>query len=754
MKRLLSLILLTLIVVGAFATYLNTEAVIEKYKSMVEDYNSQNSKIPFVNYVKEQFNNLSLYRFYKIKMVGSVDKRETALDLPYFLMALIRTEESIQSENESFRIGSLCESEGEIDLGFMLIIDEEEEKNKKIKEEKECLEKVMEAFASKPLEIKRKTMDFNEFFAKALFLSYVEARLKNTNVTQSLVKNSAALTHAFKLYNSYTKDDLNMAFTHVLGYYLGVIHEPLLFEIKGLNKRLCSGCKYVKVYSGEDKLGDFIETYNRDNILDFQSVIKTAVEFLKDQPFKDQKDFEWKIRLASQYIYEYYVENNIRKMEWSDLKENAEIMIEHTIAYYLGGTDLEPPIKLDIPQYKVLCGNGSCIYRFYRYKAPDEIAGILSREDIVKEMNEILDKLSQNNKNPEEFSKILEQEGDQLKQKAMDEIAGLKDKFAMEIVKVTPRHYNVWWLRYLIYVVLAFAALRIPSLRDLLIFLMVAFESFYIMFLADFNSMGEELIYSLAIFFTFLFIILLYTVNIKRKWLYVVLGALAFILLFVPTYVSSEHLLMKNHPDFHKSPYYDLLRNDLYDGAKFEEKGKLSEEELESRFGRNFSKALSSKKGTESFAFKSALKLADKIVKYSDEDLRKDFWDFLEKRLKGRETMLNEFKKIFDKYRGNYYSPSVLTLQAYSSAKLSLIFMLVFIVSYFIKSSWKKLYGILGIIFSIVGFFVEHKIFVEYAIPDIILKGHFVSLPWIQILLLIYSLILIFTKSEKGRVRK
>ena len=754
MKRLVVLASLILITIALFATYLNTKDVIRIYNSMVEDYSSQNSMLPFVKYVEEQLGDLSLYRFYKIKMVGSVDKRETALDLPYFLMALIRSEGSIQSKNESFRIGSLCENEGEIDLGFMLVVDEEEERKKKIKEEKECLEKVMEAFSSKPLEIKRKAIDFNELFAKALFLSYVEADLKNINVTQSLVKNSAALTYAFNLYNSYTSDDLSMVFTHALGYYLGVIHEPLPFEIKGLHKRICSSCKYVKVYSGEDKLGDFIKAYNQDNILDFQSVLKTAVEFLKNQIFNDQRDFEWKIRLAAQYIYEYYVENNIRKIEWSDLKENAEIMIEHTIAYYLGGTDLEPPIKLDIPQYKSLCDGGSCIYRFYRYKAPDEMKGILNREDIVKDMNEILDRLSQAEGNPKKFSRLLEQESAKLKKKAIGDIDGLKDDFASAIVKTTPKHHNLWWIRYLLYILLAFVAWKIPSLRNLLVFLIVTFESFYILFLANFNSMGEELIYSLAVFFTFLFVMLLYLVNIKKKWLYFVIGALAFIFVFAPTYVSSEHLLMKNHPDFHKSPYYDLLRNDLYDGAKFEKKGKLSEEELESRFGRELSKALSSKKGKESYAFKSALKLADKIVRYSDEDLRKDFWTFLEKRLKGRKAMLDEFKEIFDKYKGKYYSPSALALQAHSSVRLSLIFMLIFIAAYFIKSSWRKLYGIIGIVFGVISFFMTHKIFVEFAIPDIILKGHFVFLPWIQIILLIFSLILIFTKSEKGRLGK
>ena len=754
MKRLLFSILLTLVTVVSFATYLNTEDVIKIYSSMVKDYNSQNSKIPFVKYVKEQLDDLSLYRFYKIKMVGSVDKRETALDLPYFLMALIRGEGSILSKNETFRIGSLCEGEGEIDLGFTLVLDEEEERKKKIKEEKECLEKVMETFASKPLGVKRKSVDFNDLFAKALFLSYVEANLKNINVTQSLVKNSAALTYAFNLYNSYTSDDLDMVFTHALGYYLGVIHEPLPFEIKGLHRRTCGNCKYVKVYPGEDKLGDFIKAYNQDNILDFQSVLKTAIEFLKDQTFEGQSDFEWKIRLAAQYIYEYYVENNIRKIEWSDLKENAEIMIEHTIAYYLGGTDLEPPIKLDMPQYKSLCGGGSCIYRFYRYRAPEEIAGILNRKDIVRAMNEILDKLSQAGKDPKELSRLLEEESSKLKKKATGDIEGLKDNFASAVVKVTPKHWNLWWVRYLVYILLAFVAWKIPSLRNPLVFLMAAFESFYILFFANFNSMGEELIYSLAVFFTFLFVMLLYLVNIKRKWLYFTIGALAFIFLFAPSYVSSDYLLMKNHTDFHKSPYYDLLRNDLYDGAKFEEKGKLSEEELESRFGRDLSKALSSKKGKESYAFKSALKLADKIVRYSDEDLRKDFWAFLEKRLKGRKSMLEEFQGIFDKYKGKYYSPSALVLQAHSGAKLLLIFMLIFIVTYFIKSSWRKLYGILGVIFVVMSFFMTHKIFVEYAIPDIILKGHFVLLPWIQVVLLIYSLILIFTKSEKGRVRK
>ncbi len=748
MRWRLGLFSLLLFATFTFALHLDPIHVLSRYRELVQDYDSSQSQDSFVQYVKEQLPYLSLYRFYKIKMVGSVDKRESALDIPYFMMALVKREENKASEGMKIDFSSICGGEESFSFEFGLFT-EEEEREKEEKKERECIQKILSTFSEPSEETVEGQIDFNELFARSLFLSYVEADLKRANVSESLVKHSAALTYSFNLYNEYTSADLEKVFTHVIGYYLGVIHERPPFEVEGLSRINCSGCRYIRIYPGGEYLNDFINKFDSNDVLGFKERLKVAVEELSKVKFLSSRDFEWKVWLIGRYIYEKFVKDNITRMEWTDLRKSMPQIIEHVIAYYLNGTDLVPPVKLDIEPKIASCGNGKCTYRFYRYKSPNEMAGILNISDVKESLKKALKDLSKDVVSPEEFSKKLERTAEILKQKAKRDIRDLKDILAYEAARISPKKSKWSWIRFLVYA-LVFIIFLPKKKWKIALTVIALIEIGYILFFLDLNSPGEGLCYSIAAFFSFVFAMLLSMMKMRERYLFFIYGMSFCLVLFLPTYLNSEELKMSTHPGFHASAYYDLLRDDLFDGAKFERKGKLMEEEIESRFGRLLGKAMAAKDFSKSSQFKSALSLAEKIVKFSDDTLRRDFKNFLIKRLSGRKAMLQAFDKIFEKYEGKSMPPSVLSIQSISGAKAAIIFMLVYVLSFF--GAANVALGLFGVAAGILLILEKARIFIEYAIPYVELTKAFVYLPWSQILLLAFSAAVIL-KSLRGRVK-
>ncbi|MDK2951405.1 MAG: hypothetical protein PWQ77_1070 [Kosmotogales bacterium] len=77
-KRLLIFLFLLLISV-AFSGYFDT--VIDYFNDYVSEYQNESSDSPLIQKLKEDMQNLGLYRLYKLQMVGSIDKKESATSI-------------------------------------------------------------------------------------------------------------------------------------------------------------------------------------------------------------------------------------------------------------------------------------------------------------------------------------------------------------------------------------------------------------------------------------------------------------------------------------------------------------------------------------------------------------------------------------------------------------------------------------------------------------------------------------------------
>lgn len=142
---------------------LDVEKVYNMFTSLIKDYNNTESKDQFVITVKGQLKNLSYYRFYRHLLIGSVEKREFALNVGDFLVILY-----------------------------------EEQNN----------------------------MDHEHKLADALFLCYVLSDMMNKNLSESSIKKNPAFNKFFDEYKSYIRKYSKDFFKWILGYYLGVYDEP------------------------------------------------------------------------------------------------------------------------------------------------------------------------------------------------------------------------------------------------------------------------------------------------------------------------------------------------------------------------------------------------------------------------------------------------------------------------------------------------------------------------------------------------
>jgi len=145
-------------------------------------------------------------------------------------------------------------------------------------------------------------------------------------------------------------------------------------------------------------------------------------------------------------------------------------------------------------------------------------------------------------------------------------------ELAKKMVSITPKKFDLWWLRFVIYGVLLFFGFRYPQkVLNVIIYTIIGFESFYILLfsnglLGKFDSIVYSFLILIFVFAMFRFIQLF--IQGKLSLLSIVSGFISvfiFILMFfVPIYPNSDGLKISNFNGFENSVYYDLLRRDLY----------------------------------------------------------------------------------------------------------------------------------------------------------------------------------------------
>ena len=305
-------------------------------------------------------------------------------------------------------------------------------------------------------------------------------------------------------------------------------------------------------------------------------------------------------------------------------------------------------------------------------------------------------------------------------------------------------------MRYVLYAALIFIGWKIGKVRIMTV-ISVIIELLYMAFLMDPVSLGEGLLYSMLGFFTFAFAFMIILGKPKKKWFELLIASLFVIFIFVPEFPSPKNLSMDENRGLLKSSFASLLKNDLYDGDEYRAflKDPLLGFMSVSEFGRTLDRLLASRDPFRGSKYRKAVKLAERIARYSNDDLRKDFKDFLTKRIQSNPKLMKVFVGIVDKYMGKPAKPpSVLNSQTIRGERAFVILSLIFFLWVVgLRSRW---IGVFSLGLGIWLMFAPKVFFVEYGVP--VLKATGAFFPAAQILLVIFSLYVIFKKTSEGRL--
>jgi len=753
-KRLLSLALVIAFAVFVLSAALDYGEIEKRYRTLIEDF-LNGKEGGYASFVSSQLPYMALYRFYKIKMVGSIDRREAALSSSNFLSALIEDYlpkgESlsdiwgIESISAFWKIEEICVEEEAESGGFGFLGgfgfggggESEGDAEEKLRE---CVGKVLKEYGEVPKV--EGELDFNDLFSKALFLAYVEAYLKHVSLKPSMAMASNPLSLVYAKYSRYVTSEMKKAVKHALLYYSGLVDEPLPFKIEGLEVRKCEKCGKFE-YRGQDKL-PFVERDYSYKGLSLKEVLRVIVDELSKMEFKDEEDFNWKVRMAAFFVYDDMMKKNLLGQPiYRNLRNNMLDILSHTIAYYLGATQTPPPIDLGIPVRSVKCEG--CFYEMFRYSAAQDLVKLFKSQRVIEIIEKALEEMRKKGIKGSEFEKFSSDVADEVISALR--LEDTKQDLANLAAKAAPKEIDLWWLRYVLYGLLIFAGWKAGKIRQMLI-ISVILEIAYVALFMDPVSLGEGLLYSLLSFFTFSFAFMMNLAKFKSRWLEIVLAALFVIIVFLPEFPHPKNLSMDENSALLQSKFHRLLVDDLYDGYKYREflqdpmKGFFAVSEL----GRTLDRLLSSKDPLKSRDYKKAVKLTERIAKYSNDELRRDFLDFLEIRMKGKEELKERFTSVVKGYMGKpAVPPSVPSSETFGGLRALVIFaFLYFLWSVGLRDRW---IGVAALALGIYLIFAKGSIFVEYGVPVLSASGSFI--PLAQILLMAISILFIFKSSER-----
>jgi len=168
MKRLSLTVLLILLALQVSA--LELSEVVNLFKSYMEDYERDSPQSELIASVKNELVNLAVYRFYKIQMVGSLEKRELSLTSSDFLTKLY----------DRYQPSSL-----------------------------------------------------EEKIAFSAFLAYLVSDLRGESLDESTVMKMPAFSTAFNLYRMDVRNSLRDILTNDLLYLVGLSEKPVLPSLAG-----------------------------------------------------------------------------------------------------------------------------------------------------------------------------------------------------------------------------------------------------------------------------------------------------------------------------------------------------------------------------------------------------------------------------------------------------------------------------------------------------------------------------------------
>lgn len=267
------------------------------------------------------------------------------------------------------------------------------------------------------------------------------------------------------------------------------------------------------------------------------------------------KEFSVSLVKSSPLFNEFFTDYQFRVSE-------AFSTYAHDLAAYLLGADVEVPFvpdELKKIRAKIISGDVSAQYSD---EEKDAVSILMRNPNVIKSISEAVDfakDLAGKEDRPSDEVLLMRTRG-MIARSAMGQIAGLKELFAEEFVKVTPRMKNFWPIRWLVYGLFLSVWFLFAKDFGVPVLLIIASETVYFAMFSNLLSTADGMIYgisaaiaagsSLSYFF------------FKRRWGFGIVSLVCLLAMFLPTF-STEALLMKN--SFSRSVYFNVLKSEVLD---------------------------------------------------------------------------------------------------------------------------------------------------------------------------------------------
>lgn len=512
MTRRSTFLVILILLLSTLFFALDQDKTIQLFKNYIVDYESENSECPKIIQLKTDLEDLALYRLYKLQIVGSVEKKESAT------------------------------TTGDLLTVHMKALDDS----------------YFESYEDK--------------IAYSAFLAWVYSHLTGKGYQLGVLNEMPAYSAAFNEYTSSIRKVANNVFKSWMLYSLGLIDvEPSGFP-KG---RLPEPMIYKGVYSLDITIDDLAQKEIASLVND--QIMATLAQRIEEI---SRKEYDVSQQLLSELEERASVAIRLLPKDMDPaLKESAKNLFELWILRSLSVIDEAPfyPQELPISVKDV----------------PGFINPISLQDDNYEKIVEIIDstpglrsKLILNLTfakriiEGKDFSpaKLVEADIDrtvsELVAPLMKALGELKNEYSAAFVKNTIKEPQLSWLRLLAYAGLALLIwFFLPAWKKFILDILLILEIGYLVFFSNFNyDLFDLSLYAITVFPILIFtaiILISRLLKPKQRTLFDVIMMVAVILTFIlPTirlYNEVPEIRMDNFPEFYNSPYYEILKSDLYE---------------------------------------------------------------------------------------------------------------------------------------------------------------------------------------------
>ena len=295
------------------------------------------------------------------------------------------------------------------------------------------------------------------------------------------------------------------------------------------------------------KIGDHLNVIYKQNISnDFNEQLARAAFFSYLEANLERKKFESSY-IKSSTNFNTFFNSYQSKVIFAVRNYIADLFAKHL------GANIDLPYDIDAPYYSF---NFDYTPRFNNKDFLNEIENILKDSEIQKNFSTYLELIK---KNPQKITLGINRYSGLLQRNIIKKVSSLKNEFADFFAKAAPKKVNFWWVRWIIYIVLATLLIKHKK-WNLLILLVSISEIVYLFFGFDILSNTDATIYGLLVFFSLITAI---GISLKNKKIFenIILGILV-LSFFIPSFYTSE-LHMSNIPEFESSAYFNELADDV-----------------------------------------------------------------------------------------------------------------------------------------------------------------------------------------------